>query len=156
MARGETYISIHSLRVEGDGVCCDPDGDQKISIHSLRVEGDAISTRFKAHICISIHSLRVEGDVFPQYSALVVMRFQSTPSVWRETASSLVNGLVKAFQSTPSVWRETGLTKSCGHRRNISIHSLRVEGDRYDKILRSQAYHFNPLPPCGGRRRYVL
>ena len=107
MARGETYISIHSLRVEGDGVCCDPDGDQKISIHSLRVEGDAISTRFKAHICISIHSLRVEGDVFPQYSALVVMRFQSTPSVWRETA----------------------LCSLICYNIAISIHSLRVEGD---------------------------
>ena len=33
----------------------------------------------------------------------------------------------------------------------ISIHSLRVEGDR--RRLAAQAFlrNFNPLPPCGGR-----
>ena len=57
----------------------------------------------------------------------------------------------KTFQSTPSVWRETGLTKSCGHRRNISIHSLRVEGDGSDSDMLALLLYFNPLPPCGGR-----
>ena len=59
----------------------------------------------------------------------MTVRFQSTPSVWRETTA--VKLLVPAykFQSTPSVWRETegdevGLTIDL-----ISIHSLRVEGD---------------------------
>ena len=36
----------------------------------------------------------------------------------------------EAFQSTPSVWRETDCeTLSCADCWNISIHSLRVEGD---------------------------
>ena len=34
-----------------------------------------------------------------------------------------------AFQSTPSVWRETGKTSSDLQTYDISIHSLRVEGD---------------------------
>ena len=42
--------------------------------------------------------------------------------------------LKKTFQSTPSAWRETNhprLKKKC---RAISIHSLRMEGDRQKKI----------------------
>ena len=39
--RGKTPISIHSLRVEGDGATrAREPTDDAISIHSLRVEGD--------------------------------------------------------------------------------------------------------------------
>ena len=37
----------------------------------------------------------------------------------------------------------------------ISIHSLRVEGDRVDLWYGCQLYDFNPLPPCGGRPTQV-
>ena len=33
-----------------------------ISIHALRVEGDGNRTSFRDHFWISIHALRVEGD----------------------------------------------------------------------------------------------
>ena len=33
------------------------------------------------------------------------------------------------FQSTPSVWRETGIYNTLTTKLRISIHSLRVEGD---------------------------
>ena len=101
---------------------------------------------------ISIHSLRVEGDV-PVVGILQFgLRFQSTPSVWRETSvlvflrsyAGNFNPLppcggrpprhdppviTMPFQSTPSVWRETSVLV----------------------FLRSYAGNFNPLPPCGGR-----
>ena len=35
----------------------------------------------------------------------------------------------------------------------ISIHSLRVEGDPKKRMEQHGVLHFNPLPPCGGRRR---
>ena len=83
---------------------------------------------------------------------LIDVRFQSTPSVWRETAadgssysalpcisihSLRVEGDMfpllwlhwKRFQSTPSVWRETGENHAVCIVYSISIHSLRVEGD---------------------------
>ena len=51
----------------------------------------------------------------------------------------------------------------CGGRRlhrlqqllacQISIHSLRVEGDTVRRGQRVASRNFNPLPPCGGRRR---
>ncbi len=101
-----------------------------ISIHSLRVEGDpeglsAVERRFY----ISIHSLRVEGDKMALSSCTVAYSFQSTPSVWRETAFPVLF----PFQLA------------------ISIHSLRVEGDDHGGGYRDSDRHFNPLPPCGGR-----
>ena len=60
--------------------------------------------------------------------------FQSTPSAWRETkrAERLLAGLI--FQSTPSAWRETDSS-----RRNFS-----------------ESWHFNPLPPHGGRHKCAI
>ncbi len=87
-------------------------------------------------------------------------QFQSTPSVWRETApvihvtcqcrdfnprppcggrrhgSQGRDGRLYTFQSTPSVWRETGHGQQDCRPYPISIHSLRVEGDR--RILTMQ------------------
>ena len=147
----------------------------EISIHSLRVEGDILQIYLRAHFfhfnplppcggrllrlsllslrhTISIHSLRVEGDDFDPNIKYKLLQFQSTPSVWRETAPTLASASAQrhfnplppcggrpyyttgvnksqAFQSTPSVWRET----RAALRRKTP--------DR----------NFNPLPPCGGR-----
>ena len=35
--------------------------------------------------------------------------------------------------------------------KQISIHSLRMEGDSLNGMTSGAAYHFNPLPPYGGR-----
>ena len=70
------------------------------------------------HALISIHSLRVEGDQ-------CVARTLS------------VSG---AFQSTPSVWRETAVVGRPPGSHSISIHSLRVEGDCTKCIRRDDSY----------------
>ena len=100
--------------------------------------------------------------------------FQSTPSVWRET--KVVDGFTVylynfnplppcggrpdlrlrygrqfLFQSTPSVWRETPDFSDLVFYSVISIHSLRVEGDREVLNVSLANINFNPLPPCGGR-----
>ena len=59
----EYSISIHSLRMEGDFTGVTPEMECEISIHSLRMEGDAMKDdTTKVSITISIHSLRMEGD----------------------------------------------------------------------------------------------
>ena len=78
-------------------------------------------------------------------------RFQSTPSVWRETAAHTEQAAEEPFQSTPSVWRETADNTIWTVNGAISIHSLRVEGDRQPQGCPRSRYYFNPLPPCGGR-----
>ena len=45
-------ISIHSLRMEGDGAITTPGYVGDISIHSLRMEGDFV-TLFYFHLCTS-------------------------------------------------------------------------------------------------------
>ena len=63
--------------------------------------------------------------------------------------------LTAIFQSTPSVWRETALQPSQKITPTISIHSLRVEGDASRESYGAKVLDFNPLPPCGGRRRVL-
>ena len=56
--------------------------------------------------------------------------FQSTPSAWRETTGYSYNTFsVFLFQSTPSAWRETYHRFYDSDSVEISIHSLRMEGD---------------------------
>ena len=124
-----------------------------ISIHSLRVEGDTNRLKCDTMITISIHSLRVEGDSRIRRDG-EWMPFQSTPSVWRETSHFvLYGGGSGTFQSTPSVWRETHPQKGNRPAAKISIHSLRVEGDWLTMTEGVEKEYFNPLPPCGGRRK---
>ena len=71
------FISIHSLRVEGDFVSTVKLHRQSISIHSLRVEGDiVVFCQFDSEN-ISIHSLRVEGD--PQILLLHLLQGYFNP-----------------------------------------------------------------------------
>ena len=63
--------------------------------------------------------------------------FQSTPSVWRETNSSAFLYVALSFQSTPSVWRETRRRVMAAGETYISIHSLRMEGDKSHSPIRS-------------------
>ena len=128
----------------------------------------------------------------------ILTTFQSTPSAWRETSSwrrsrtrtsdfnplpphgGRLSGPVLfrkrklKFQSTPSAWRETFVFHVFSSLSEISIHSLRMEGDSVsfchnfvDKIFQSTPsawretsntpmvdvpkQYFNPLPPHGGR-----
>ena len=148
---------------------------QNISIHSLRMEGDGLWIVVDRIGYISIHSLRMEGDFTMREPKNADTRFQSTPSAWRETLRCLVSapqisdfnplpphggrpisvdiysmcpyisihslrmegdaaGTVfvrwtDTFQSTPSAWRETASLRSRRFAFEISIHSLRMEGD---------------------------
>ena len=93
----------------------------------------------------------MEGDGICHAHRLFAAVFQSTPSVWRETQLGDQMSAYIAFQSTPSVWRETLLAVSIELISDISIHSLRMDGDvRYDH-RQSAVRDFNPLPPYGGR-----
>ena len=107
------------------------------------------------------------------------MTFQSTPSAWRETISTTPHvhrpmhfnplpphggrllsagnfSLNFLFQSTPSAWRETVGNGMALHTLDISIHSLRMEGDNLSHSDTVTSKNFNPLPPHGGRRNTTL
>ena len=66
-------------------------------------------------------------------------------------ATSYVPSGTSLFQSTPSAWRETEIVPTLRLSKYISIHSLRMEGDRDGDDEAFRILHFNPLPPHGGR-----
>ena len=147
-------ISIHSLRMEGDGNCCDcAVRINSISIHSLRMEGDDLCGFSSVQIgnfnplpphggrpcqatdgllpkIISIHSLRMEGDRCKSPTRTATLLFQSTPSAWRETGSQSARCRKRAnFNPLPPHGGRRASTTLVILRKNISIHSLRMEGD---------------------------
>ena len=150
-------ISIHSLRMEGDLTQQQQNYVfANISIHSLRMEGDSsfCSSR-NGTFYISIHSLRMEGDAQLETIAFERLYFNPLPPHGgRRKVSPGSNGgknfnplpphggrpiLVleifpdDLFQSTPSAWRETLVRASFSQNLEISIHSLRMEGDCENK-----------------------
>ena len=58
---------------------------RRISIHALRVEGDGFGKLDVKRLGISIHALRVEGDLCRSTTCCTSKRFLSTPSGWRAT-----------------------------------------------------------------------
>ena len=80
------FISIHSLRMEGDyidlGYLCGGVYFNPLPPHGGRQDKLPVEANFEN---ISIHSLRMEGDPVILASFGFLKPFQSTPSAWRET-----------------------------------------------------------------------
>ena len=131
----QQFLSTPSgWRATPTGVFADETSDG-ISIHALRVEGDLAFIVFMCAKWISIHALRVEGDVRCLCRCLFGLAFLSTPSGWRATVvGTNLNVLHSIFLSTPSGWRATVPQQDASGKSKISIHALRVEGDRCDII----------------------
>ena len=81
-------------------------------------------------IYASIHPLRMEGDPCTSSLNEPVTLFQSTPSAWRVTICQYrYTWYWVKFQSTPSAWRVTLEIIPYMVKHDISIHTLRMEGD---------------------------
>ena len=164
-----SVISIHSLRMEGDLSRLLMDCVMSIfqSTPSAWRETPPICPDLPPSR-ISIHSLRMEGDSPCQTTNPTGALFQSTPSAWRETqggtsfpqAGSDFNPL-PPHGGRPLTWAYIKLTayfnplpphggrqhqhiKNTKNRNNISIHSLRMEGD--SKTAQESVFHF--AYPC--------
>ena len=129
MAAEKQFISIHSLRMEGDQRLGKSPEPRNISIHSLRMEGDNRRQQPQAKAShfnpLPPHGGRLDKITEQDYADL----FQSTPSAWRETYIRMDIVTHQIFQSTPSAWRETQPIPIKPTKVTISIHSLRMEGD---------------------------
>ena len=76
--------------------------------------------------------------------------------MWRETARRNDGRQRILFQSTPSVWRETAAA-DLWRRSATDFNPLPPCGGRRKRAARA-AYiaDFNPLPPCGGRPNVIV
>ena len=127
----DILISIHALRVEGDGDDPIPATRRRgISIHALRVEGDMLKLRFSGMGVISIHALRVEGDrkKVQQMSKFTTISIHAL-RVEGDVLDHVPSDFMSVFLSTPSGWRAT-------------LHKA------YKDL---QDWDFYPRPPGGGR-----
>ena len=152
MAAEKQFISIHSLRMEGDQRLGKSPEPRNISIHSLRMEGDYIDLGYlcggvyfnplpphggrpavsEPPFCLGTFQSTPSAWRETLYSLLDINKensFQSTPSAWRETYIRMDIVTHQIFQSTPSAWRETQPIPIKPTKVTISIHSLRMEGD---------------------------
>ena len=133
-------ISIHSLRVEGDSRCSVP-CCSKSDFNPLPPCGGRQEQiqQIKNSILISIHSLRVEGDLLQLIINLeFFFYFNPLPPCGGRRYCANWSAIPTNFNPLPPC----GGRRRNEHRlpvsRNISIHSLRVEGD--------SDYHFHHPP----------
>ena len=82
--------------------------------------------------------------------------FNPLPPHGGRPPAPIIRQFVKTFQSTPSAWRETGFWTEVFLNEEISIHSLRMEGDEYTRVVIPRSRHFHPPPPPGGRRVFPV
>ena len=155
MEHDDEFISIHSLRMEGDKECYVLLlATHIISIHSLRMEGDARKKDIKKSLQIYFNPLPPHGgrrvsimltftsshyfNPLPPHGgrrcepspAPTTSTFQSTPSAWRETISTMVStkGFLH-FNPLPPHGGRHRFGDMTYDKLSISIHSLRMEGD---------------------------
>ena len=147
-----SFISIHSLRVEGDKIIY---AVTRIIKRFQSTPSAWRETRFlllhSFQPQISIHSLRVEGDNSIASPNSRCIDFNPLPPRGGRLGSRIRYTVGILFQSTPSAWRETSATSLITSPYFISIHSLRVEGDEPCSQSAAHFIDFNPLPPRGGR-----
>ena len=150
------YISIHSLRVEGDGFTpydktgyldfnpLPPCGGRREICRIRKRAGDfnplppcggrPAAVKMRERI-LHFNPLppcggrRNQGGQSTQRGAISIHSLRVEGD-----SMKLAQECIWEFQSTPSVWRETHIAPDCAEICCISIHSLRVEGD--------------PPPPC--------
>ena len=125
-----------------------------ISIHSLRMEGDIASHPDPEDSERYFNPLPPHGGRRDKMSSYIARKvFQSTPSAWRETDSeSTHENEEQNFNPLPPHGGRPQFYLSSFSRGEISIHSLRMEGDRWHGTnTHCWSLHFNPLPPHGGR-----
>ena len=150
-----------------------------ISIHVLRVEDDAASYRsilwlkgfqstssvwrttsasswMQLTQLISIHVLHVEDDNHNRINVFRFQYFNPRPPCGgrRDRHGSCLCSC--RFQSTSSMWRTTGVPSFYRLFHVISIHVLHVEDDAFVFAFGAKLVHFNPRPPCGGRRSPIM
>ena len=133
--------------MEGDSVLCIGHSHNQISIHTLRMEGDSTVWRRCLRSSLFQSTPSAWRVTRPPSSGKRRDKFQSTPSAWRVTrATYLLPETSPQFQSTPSAWRVTSGGSRLGRNQQISIHTLRMEGDNFINNIIAHIKGFQSTP----------
>ena len=97
------------------------------------------------------------GDPRPTRIGLMIDNFNPLRPCGRRLIGYQLVMWVIRFQSTPPVWAETAPLSYKSYQAKISIHSARVGGDAYWQCFHNKNWtYFNPLRPCGRRPSLML
>ncbi len=110
------------------------------------MEGDSKYCSIYGSGFISIHSLRMEGDGIRRVSTALQQDFNPLPPHGGRQPAWFRSSQISVFQSTPSAWRETGQALGRPGVPGISIHSLRMEGDRRKEHNMAKTNLFQSTP----------
>ena len=170
----KNFISIHALRVEGDKIAPFVKHLHYISIHALRVEGDhQHSTRIRPRCNFYprppgggrpqqdyIHRLRTDfyprppggGRPFCISKDICVYNFYPRPPGGGRLSHSMFPRTAETISIHALRVEGDKIAPFVKHLHYISIHALRVEGDKsiFDRHRR-RIRNFYPRPPGGGR-----
>ena len=117
-----------------------------ISIHSLRMEGDMRTQLTPKRFSISIHSLRMEGDISTTPHVRRPKHFNPLPPHGGRHDAFLKETFYNDFNPLPP----HGGRRQGNFLRNdlesISIHSLRMEGDPCRNNIESALIQFQSTP----------
>ena len=105
------------------------EGDHKISIHSLRMEGDIVLYIKLLPEIISIHSLRMEGDNLFMGIIKAIPHFNPLPPHGGRPVNGTAGNHRLYFNPLPPHGGRLDMFQSRHDVPEISIHSLRMEGD---------------------------
>ena len=143
--------------------------DREISIHALRVEGDCTVPRLCRPYSAFLSTPSGWRATYEVLCKLAAFLFLSTPSGWRATSYGPCNSATVLhfyprppgggrpdtpnsttqslkFLSTPSGWRATAALRRPYTGALISIHALRVEGDRENLLTPKAQIRFLSTP----------
>ncbi len=121
--------------------------DYMISIHALRVEGDTCLDCGSPVDLISIHALRVEGDIHFCAAWYNDYNFYPRPPCGGRRLQGVGMGYYYSnFYPRPPCGGRQALQSWFYLTFQISIHALRVEGDRWDEYNNSVETLFLSTP----------
>ena len=173
---GKIDISIHALRVEGDSPGYAPHFSDVISIHALRVEGDAWLHEVQRPPSQNFYPRPPGGgrqSKMYEKSNAPLYFYPRPPGGGRLFTTFYTNSIPYFYPRPPgggrrwcAQWNDVcqyisihalrvegdKIAPFVKHLHYISIHALRVEGDKsiFDR-LRRRIRNFYPRPPGGGR-----
>ena len=120
--------------------------DGYISIHALRVEGDKSGVLLLCQNHISIHALRVEGDRRPATPASSCRYFYPRPPGGGRHPDPARNRVWRNFYPRPPGGGRRLVQRVGREIQKISIHALRVEGDKHNDARVGLPFKFLSTP----------
>ena len=153
---GKIDISIHALRVEGDSPGYAPHFSDVISIHALRVEGDAWLHEVQRPPSQNFYPRPPGGgrqSKMYEKSNAPLYFYPRPPGGGRRWCAQW-NDVCQYISIHALRVEGDKIAPFVKHLHYISIHALRVEGDRRQHRFHSTCTHFYPRPPGGGRLKH--